>query len=241
MKPLKVLGILGGPRQGSCHYFLEQAVSVLEDLPFPTELESYSLRGKQMQPCIACHKCTTNGGVCILKDQFEELRQLWINADVIIYAFPVFAQGVPGQLKCFIDRLGNSFYGKYEVGSMRHMKAIVPLTVGAHLFGGQELAMNQIIQHAILLNSIPVAGDGPNSYIGAPAWTRNDLSRDALKKLAENGDEDTKISLAAAKSAVRRGVEVAAMLRSGADVLHDALVQDVRYRPYLQRIREENA
>lgn len=239
MKTIHVLGIVGGPRNGNSAYLLERALDHIRGLKIPTEIQICSLRGKQIQPCIACHRCTTNGGTCILKDNFEDIRQQWIQADVILYSFPVFAQAVPGQLKCFIDRLGNSFYGKYEVGSMRHLKTVGAMTVGAHLFGGEELAINQIVQHALLLNCIPVSGDGPASYMGAPAWTRGDLGRDALKQLEAQGEADIQISLQAAASTAQRAVEVAAMLQQGAKQLQAILGQDVRYKPYLSRIAEE--
>ena len=238
MNTIKVLGICGGPRKGNAKFLLGEAVKELQTLEIPSVYREFSFFRKSMQPCIACHACTRNGGNCILKDDFEELRSLWLKADVVIYAFPVFAQGVPGQLKCFIDRLGNSLYGKYEVGSMRHMKTIVPIAVGAHLFGGEELAINQIIQHAVLVNCIPVSGDGPESYIGAPAWTRNDLSMKAMKELYETGEEDALISIKAARSNVRRAVELATLVKCGAEQLKELLSQDKRYFAYYLRNEE---
>ncbi|MDD4835185.1 MAG: molybdopterin-dependent oxidoreductase, partial [Lutispora sp.] len=105
-------------------------------------------KGKKMGSCISCFKCGENKGLCILEDDFEDLRQLWIESDVIIYSTPVYHLSVPAQLKCFIDRLGNSFYGHYKVASVRHMKTIGVLCQGMHFFGGQELATSYLIQHA---------------------------------------------------------------------------------------------
>ena len=103
----------------------------------------------------------------------------------------------------------------------------------------EELAINQIVQHALLLNCVPVSGDGPASYMGAPAWTRGDLGKDALKQLEAQGEADIQISLQAAASTAQRAVEVAAMLQQGAKQLQAILGQDVRYKPYLSRIAEE--
>ena len=218
---------------------LSHALEHIRKMPIPLEIHTCAVRGKRIQPCVACHRCVSNGGSCILKDDFEELRQQWIQADVILYAFPVFAQSIPGQLKCFIDRLGNSFYGKYKVGSVRHLKTVGAIAVGAHLFGGEELAVNQIAQHALLLNCLPVSGDGPNSYMGAPAWTHGDLSVHAMEELVRRGDEDTVVSLRAVESTAQRAVEIAAMLRYGAKEMKDILAQDARYGPYLSRVVKE--
>ena len=235
MKEINVLGIIGGPRKGNSAFFLKKAMEETSEMDIPVSYTEYAFQNKVMHPCIACHACTRNGGVCILRDDFEDLRSKWLAADVILYAFPVFAQGIPGQLKCFIDRLGNSLYGKFEVGSMRHMKTVVALTVGAHLFGGQELAINQIIQHAVLLNSIPISGNGPESYMGAPAWAGGSVSANALPELYEKKDADLMISLNAAKSCVRRAVEVAAILRTGALEMKEQLIKDKRYFAYFNK------
>lgn len=235
---IKLLGICASPRKGNSYYLLQKA---LEDTPkakFQIDSRIYHMQGKKIAPCISCFKCGKNNGVCILKDDFEELRQLWIESDVIIYSTPVYHLSVPAQLKCFIDRLGNSFYGYYKVPSVRHMKAIGVLCQGMHLFGGQELASSYLIQHAVLQNSIPVAGDGWQSYIGAAGWTDNKGDRDALSNLYVGNNYDAQITIDAAKSVVKRATEIAYMLKLGAKASEEILKDDERYRPYLSRLEK---
>lgn len=233
-RSIRLLAICASPRRGNSAYLMEQALG--DELPFPCKIDKYYFSGKKIGPCISCHKCVTNGGHCIVKDDYEDLRQRWITADAILYCFPVYAMGLPGQLKCFIDRLGNSFYGYYQVSSMRHMKVIGAVTSGCHFFGGQELAINQIQNHAILLNSLPVSGDGPASYTGAAAWTDNKTERDAFRVLYEAGDRDAIISVTAARSVVRRCVEMAAIVKNGVSVLQEQLEADIRYQPFIRRM-----
>lgn len=235
-KKIKLLGISGSPRKGNSYYLLNRALENVEDLDFSIETTTYSLAGKKIQPCIGCFKCGENKGQCILKDDFEELRQLWINSDVVIYSFPVYHLSIPGQLKCFIDRLGNAFYGYYEVSSIRHMKVIGALCQGMHFFGGQELATSFILQHSVLVNSIPIAGDGWHSYIGAEGWTNNKTDRNALEQLCDLEDMDANITLTAAKSVIKRAVEMAAIIKAGASIHEDKLKKDIRYMPYLERM-----
>ena len=235
-KKIKLLGISGSPRKGNSYYLLNEALKDKEDIGFGIDTTIYSLAGKKIQPCIGCNKCAENGGQCILKDDFEELRQLWINSDVIIYSFPVYHLSIPGQLKCFIDRLGNAFYGYYEVSSMRHMKVIGALCQGIHFFGGQELSTNFILQHSVLLNSIPIAGDGWHSYIGAEGWTHNNTDRNAMEQLCTSGDMNANITLTAAKSVVRRAVEMASIIKSGVSTHEEKLKKDIRYIPYIERM-----
>jgi multimeric flavodoxin WrbA len=233
-KVIKVLGISCSPRKGNSMYMLDKAMEA--ETTFPVSIEKYSFKGKKFSPCLSCHKCVKNGGKCIVIDDYEELRQKWISSDVVLYSFPVYHMGIPGQLKCFIDRLGNSFYGYYSVSSMRHLKVIGALTSGCHFFGGQELAINQIIQHAVLLNSLPVSGDGWHSYIGAAAWTNNELEHDSLKKLHEMGDFDASISITAAQSVFKRCVDIAAIVKTGVVALASDLGKDIRFKPLLERL-----
>jgi multimeric flavodoxin WrbA len=239
-KKIKLLGISGSPRRGNSDYLLNKALEDRDDIDFALETTIYSLAGKKIQPCIGCFKCGENKGQCILKDDFEDLRQLWINSDVVIYSFPVYHLSIPGQLKCFIDRLGNAFYGYYEVSSMRHMKVIGALCQGMHYFGGQELAVSFILQHSVLLNSIPIAGDGWHSYIGAEGWTNNNTNRNALEQLCNSGDMDAGITLTAAKSVIKRAVEVAAIIKAGVSTHEDKLKKDIRYIPYLERMHADD-
>jgi len=236
---LNLLGICGSPRKGNSEFLLKKSLEDILELPFDIDINTYFLRGKKIQPCVACFKCKENQGQCILKDDFEELRQMWISADIIIYSCPVYHMSIPGQLKCFIDRLGNTFHGYYKVSSVRHLKTIGILTQGIHLFGGQELAISYLIHHAVLLNSIPVAGDGWHSYIGAAGWTNNQLSKDAMSQLLNKDNFDAEITITAAKSVVKRAIEVAAMIKTGFYNLQGKFSNDPRYVPYLNKLREE--
>jgi len=236
---LKLLGICGSPRKGNSEFLLNKSLEDISELPFDIDINTYFLRGKKIQPCISCFKCMENQGQCILKDDFEELRQMWISADIIIYSCPVYHLSIPGQLKCFIDRLGNTFYGYYKVSSVRHLKTIGILMQGLHFFGGQELAISYLIHHAVLLNSIPISGDGWHSYLGAAGWTENQLSKNAMSQLLNKGNFDSEITITAAKSVVKRAIEVAAMIKTGFYHLQDKFSNDPRYVSYLNRLREE--
>lgn len=232
---LNILGISASPRKGNSEYLLQEALRETEQLPFTTRIKTVSFRGKKVQPCIGCFRCRTDQGACILKDDFEELRQNYLWADVVVYAAPLYNFSIPGQLKCFIDRLGQAMTGYYGVRSTRPLKTVGNLIQGAHLYGGQDFALTTLTMHELLAKCIPVAGDGWESYTGAAGWTGADSSRDALQKLAEAGDRDALIAVKSARSVVRRAVELAAMLKLGGSQLSDYLQADEKYIPACQR------
>lgn len=63
-----------------------------------------NLRDYKLNYCIGCYSCHKTGK-CIHKDGMNEISQKLINANVIVFATPVYFYSMSGQLKVFIDRL----------------------------------------------------------------------------------------------------------------------------------------
>lgn len=240
---LKVLGISGSPRLGNSVFLLEKSLEEAKETYENAETELYSIRGKQFAGCISCFKCGEQEGECILKDDFQELRDKWIEADVVIYSVPVYHMGMPAQLKAFIDRLGNSVFGRYqhlfaeEAKLPKNLKVIGAIAQGAHIFSGQEHTITDIINHAIIMQCIPVAGDMWEAYIGAGAWTYNDNTRKALKKKEKDPDLDLEVAVRASKSIGRRAVETAMLLKAGGLKEEERFKDDPMYKPFISRIK----
>jgi len=236
---IKVLGISGSPRAGNSQYLLERAIEAAKRVqPRIVKTDLYSFKGKKFGPCLGCFKCAQEKsyGECVIKDDFQNLRDLWLGSDVIIYSVPVYHVGIPGQLKCFIDRLGNTINKYYRLGSPRFLKVIGAIAQGMHFSAGQEMAINFLTQHAILKNCLPVSGDGWQSYIGASGWTVCSRDRDALKKHFEDSEADAQVAVQASQSLARRAVELAFILRSGGIGIKDFLQRDSSYKPFLERL-----
>ena len=75
---INVLGVCASPRKGNSEFLLEKALEDVSQYPFDTEVATYFFQGKDIRPCISCFKCLEREGQCVLKDDFEELRRLWI-------------------------------------------------------------------------------------------------------------------------------------------------------------------
>ena len=69
--------------------------------------------------CLACQKT----GKCVIKDDIAPLIDTVRNADVLVFASPVYYYSVSGQLKTFLDRmnpiytLGHDFKEVYLISS----------------------------------------------------------------------------------------------------------------------------
>jgi multimeric flavodoxin WrbA len=236
---ITVLGISGSPRDGNSQYLLKEALSAARNVdPDRIKIQEYSFKGKKFSPCIACFKCNEKKhlGECIFKDDFQDLRDQWIDSNAIIYSVPVYHLGIPGQLKCFIDRLGNTINRYYRLTSPRFLKVIGAIAQGKHFAAGQELAINFLIQHAVLKNCVPVSGDGWESYLGGCGWTKNKRAKDAIKKLYESRETDAIVAVNSSRSLGRRIAELALILRYGGMQMKEFLSKDPCYSPFLEKI-----
>ena len=230
---INVLGLCVSPRQGNSDFLLDKA---LEGAPESgVRVKRFFLGRKPLGPCDACMAHKALKGECRIKDAFQEMRDLWLEADVVIYSFPVYHMGIPGQLKSFLDRLGNSlgyYFQKDEPRTYqipRLMKTMGFITQGAHLYGGQDLALSYMLNHALLMRCIPVPGDLPDSYIGAGGWTGGQASQKSLQELEAQGDRDTLITVKSARQVVRRALETALIIKAGLESRKQVLAGDGSY------------
>ncbi len=70
------------------------------------EVDLYYLRKLTIKPCIACLKCwTKTPGKCIIRDDMDELLPKIKDADIIVFATPLYWDGVTGLMKMFMDRM----------------------------------------------------------------------------------------------------------------------------------------
>jgi len=237
METIRLLGICGSPRKkGNSHYLLERTLAAATEVnPEHVQSELYSLARKKIAPCIACDRCEKVGD-CIQEDDFQQLRDKWVAADAIIYSVPVYHMGIPAQLKCFFDRLGNSLFSRYGSSIAKSMKAIGAVVQGSHLFAGQEHVMTALINHAVIMGCLPVAGDLWQSYLGAAGWTRNKMDNHAIQRFHDSEEEDARITVTAAESLGRRVVQVALVLKTGGRACRELLATDEGYQGFLGRL-----
>ncbi len=240
---IQVLGLCASPRQGNSEFLLDKALGIVSGPG--VQIKRFSLGRKSLAPCDACGAHKSLKGECRIKDAFQEMRDLWLEADVIIYAFPVYHMGIPGQLKSFLDRLGNSL-GYYfpsddppTYGIPRLMKTMGFITQGAHLYGGQDLALSYMLNHALLMRCIPVPGDLPDSYIGAGGWTGGYPGQKSMQELYEQGDRDALIAVKSAQQVVRRALETALIVKAGLEVQKRILAADRGYGFVLGKLSGE--
>jgi FMN-dependent NADH-azoreductase len=69
------------------------------------EVELVHLRGMEIKPCLGCFDCwTRTPGCCVQHDAMDELLPKFGTADTVVYATPLYVDGMNGTLKLFLDR-----------------------------------------------------------------------------------------------------------------------------------------
>ena len=212
---IRVLGFCGSPRLGNSLYLLEQALEAVrrraEELGEEVELDTCSIRGKKLSGCVMCQGCMRDG-TCLMRDDFAPLQEKWLAADVVIYSVPVYHMGIPAQLKAFLDRLGNSSFGRYKklfgedvVTVPRPMKVIGCISQGIHSSSG---------------------------------WTLNEEGRGALREQYERGEESARVAVDSSRSLAVRALDMAVLLRNGGRN-SPQVTTDPKYIAFAERLRDE--
>jgi multimeric flavodoxin WrbA len=240
MEPVKVLGISGSPRRhGNSRFLLEIALQAAEAAaPVPVQSELYSISGKEFKPCDSCNQCHDQLGYCRqTDDDFAELRDKWFAADVIIYSVPVFHMGIPGQLKIFIDRLGNSVVESFH---SRPLKVIGVLVQGTGMATGQESVLVFLNNHAVMMGCIPVGGLWPGGYLGVGGWTRTRVEKDALRNLYSEAEPDAQFTVEAIQELSKYLIHLAIILKAGGEAVRPMLEADGGYEFFLRQLEGQD-
>lgn len=87
-------------------------------------VEIINIRDMKLQFCIGCLACQKMGK-CVLNDDMNGLYDSIQNADVLVFATPIYFYEMSGQLKTFLDRL-NPLYPK-----VNKFKSVYLLTAAA--------------------------------------------------------------------------------------------------------------
>lgn len=120
-KKMKILVLTGSPRKkGNSNTLAENFIKGAAEKGH--EIVRFDAAEKEVHPCIACNSCGMDGP-CVFDDDFEFVREHIINADLVVFATPMYYFGISAQLKAVIDRF-YALNGQIHV----HKKAVLLMT-----------------------------------------------------------------------------------------------------------------
>ena len=89
------------------------------------EVEEYQVGKMKIAGCLACEYCHTKGnGVCIQKDDLEKIMPAYKEADIIVFASPIYYFTMTAQMEAAIQRV-------YCIGKPAAKKAALLLSSGS--------------------------------------------------------------------------------------------------------------
>lgn len=77
------------------------------------DVEFISLKDKQVGFCKGCLVCQQTGN-CVIKDDVKGIMDKVIDADIVVWATPIYYYEMSGQMKVLIDRLNPMFSKDYK-------------------------------------------------------------------------------------------------------------------------------
>jgi multimeric flavodoxin WrbA len=109
----KIVAIYGSPRRkGNTATLLRQAVKGAMD--GGAQVEEIVLRDFKISPCLEIYGCTKDGD-CVIKDDFQGIRDRLLASDGLILASPIFFYTVSAHTKTFMDRCQSLWVKKYWI------------------------------------------------------------------------------------------------------------------------------
>jgi multimeric flavodoxin WrbA len=163
-KKMKVLAINGSHRKASTALLLEEVLKEIEH-----EKELIHLCDYELSFCKVCNECKRNGGVCIVKDGYQEIEKKLKSADAIIIGSPVYFGSVTGMLKTLFDRT-RTLRVNWELKN----KICGAVVVGATKHGGQEHTIQTIHAWALIHGMILIGDSSPTAHFGGMAVARSE-------------------------------------------------------------------
>jgi len=109
----KIIAVYGSPRRnGNSAALLDQAVNGARDAG--AMVERVVLRDLRMSPCLEIYGCKKSGD-CVIRDDFQALRDQLVTADGVMLASPVFFYTVSAHTKILMDRCQSLWVKKYWI------------------------------------------------------------------------------------------------------------------------------
>ena len=100
---MKALLLNGSPRQGNTAAALEALKKGFANIS-DIQITQVNANDVSVSPCIACESCKS-GEKCVSDDDTNEIVDVAVGSDIIVFATPVYWWGITAQLKLLMDKM----------------------------------------------------------------------------------------------------------------------------------------
>ena len=100
----KIVVIAGSPRRnGNSEKLADAFIKGAKEVGH--QVEKVSVIDYEVKGCLGCNYCIQNEGECIQKDGMQTIYKKLYQADMVVFATPVYFFNMSAQIKAIIDRL----------------------------------------------------------------------------------------------------------------------------------------
>ena len=131
------------------------------------EVEQISLRGKTVNFCRGCFVCQEKLR-CVIRDDADEICRKALQADVLVFATPIYYYEMSGQLKTLLDRLNPLFPSDYAFRDVYMLTAAaededdVPQRAVSGLEGWVACFERARLAGTVFMGGVTAAGEKPS-------------------------------------------------------------------------------
>ena len=166
---ITLLGISVSPRLKSTHYAVGAALEYARDR-HGVETDYFSVSKQSIGFCTHCDYCVRKKQGCVQDDAMNEVYEKLRRADAWILGSPVYQGHVSGQLKTLLDRCRAVVAA--DTAAFRN-KVGTGICVGGDRNGGQEPALQSLVDFYLINQMIPVGGGAFGANLGAAVWSHD--------------------------------------------------------------------
>lgn len=102
---MKILVLNGSPKKKSDTFRMTEAFLRGISKDEEHEVDIINVIDKNIAPCRGCFGCwDKKDGHCVIQDDQNEILDLYIKSDLVIWSFPLYCYSMPSHLKAVLDR-----------------------------------------------------------------------------------------------------------------------------------------
>ncbi len=102
---MRILVLNGSPKKKSDTFRMTEAFLKGMNTAGKHDVEIINVIEKNVAPCRGCFACWgKKDGHCVIEDDQNEILDLYIRADLVIWSFPLYCYSMPSHLKAVLDR-----------------------------------------------------------------------------------------------------------------------------------------
>lgn len=163
---MKIVVLEGSPnRKGSTHLLVEAFAKGAKEAGH--SIQTVHAAHADIHPCTGCIHCGYEGP-CVQKDEMETIRAVILDAEMLVFATPLYYYGMSAQLKILVDRFC-SFNGSIQRKHMCSALLAVAWNNDNWTFEALESHYRTLVHYLNFRDQGMVLGKG----CGTPAMTQN--------------------------------------------------------------------